>query len=194
MDRKSGALGGRLTLSWTEIITCGAIILMGIVLLILPGVATSVLFNGIGCICILIGIIHVIKYFTLEARIAVIGNDMALGLAWIAGGIAVIIFKPVLVSLLPVVFGLVLLIGGGIKIQSSLGFKRMNAVSWYWELICAAVSVVMGILIVSNPFSTALLMMRVIGAALVLEGCMDVVSRIAFKRACNRFIETHFIN
>ena len=194
MDRNNGAFGGRLTLSWTEIITCGAIILMGIVLLILPGVATSVLFNGIGCICILIGIIHVIKYFTLEARIAVIGNDMALGLAWIAGGIAVIIFKPVLVSLLPVVFGLVLLIGGGIKIQSSLGFKRMNAVSWYWELICAAVSVVMGILIVSNPFSTALLMMRVIGAALVLEGCMDVVSRIAFKRACNRFIETHFIN
>ena len=194
MDRRNGALGGKLTLSWTEIITCGAIILMGIVLLILPGVATSVLFNSIGCVCILIGIIHVIKYFMLEARVAVVGNDMALGLAWVAGGIAVIIFKSLLVSLLPVVFGLVLLIGGGIKIQSSLGFKRMNAVSWYWELICAAVSVVMGILIVSNPFSTALLMMRVIGAALVLEGCMDVISRIAFKRACSRFIETHFLD
>ena len=194
MDRNNGAFGGRLTLSWTEIITCGAIILLGIVLLILPGVATSILFNTIGGVCILIGLIHVIKYFTLDARIAVVGNDMALGLAWIAGGVAIIIFKPLLVSLLPVVFGLVLLIGGGIKIQSSLGFKRMNATSWYWELICAVVSVVMGILIVSNPFSTALLMMRVIGAALVLEGCMDVISRIAFKRACNRFVETHFIN
>ena len=193
MDWKNGALGGRLTLSWTEIITCGAIILLGIVLLILPGVATSILFNTIGGVCILIGLIHVIKYFTLDARIAVVGNDMALGLAWIAGGVAIIIFKPLLVSLLPVVFGLVLLIGGGFKVQSSLGFKRMNAASWYWELICAVVSVVMGILIVSNPFSTALLMMRVIGAALVLEGCMDVISRIAFKRACSRFVETHFI-
>ena len=193
MDWKNGALGGRLTLSWTEIITCGAIILLGIILLILPGVATSILFNGIGGVCILIGLINIVKYFMLDARVAVVGNVLVLGLAWIAGGIAFIIFKGVLISLLPVVFGLILLIGGGFKIQSSLGFKRMNAASWYWELICAAVSVVMGILIVSNPFSTALLMMRVIGATLVLEGCMDLISRIAFKRACNRFVETHFL-
>ena len=193
MDRKPGAFGDRLTLSWTEIITGGAVILLGLVLLIIPGVATSVLFNGIGAVCILIGLMHVVKYLTLDARMAVISNDMALGLAWIVGGTSIIIFKGLLVSLLPILFGLIVLVGGVIKIQSTLGFKRMNAPHWYWELICAVVSVVLGILILTNPFSTALLMMRVVGLALLLEGCMDMVSRIAYKRACDRFVNTHFI-
>ena len=192
MDRKNGAFGGRLTLSWTEIITCGAIILLGLVLLVLPGVATSVLFNGIGMVCILIGLIHVIKYCTLDARTAVVSNDMAQGLAWIVGGILFIVFKGLLVSLLPILFGLVVLVGGVIKVQITMGFRHMNAGRWYWELICAVVSVVLGIIILSNPFSTALLMMRVIGVTLVLEGAMDLVSRFAYKRACNRFVETHF--
>ena len=194
MGRKNGALGGKLTLSWTEIITCGAIILLGLVLLFLPGVATSVLFNSIGAVCILIGLIHVIKYCTLDAHTAVTSNEMAQGLAWIIGGLSIIIFKGLLVSLLPILFGLVVLVGGVIKIQSALGFRRMNVTRWYWEMICAVVSVVLGIIILSNPFSTALLMMRVIGIVLVLEGCMDLVSRIAYKRTCYRFIETRFMD
>ena len=194
MNRKNGALGGRLTLSWTEMIMGGGIILLGLILLLIPGVATSVLFNGIGAVCILIGLVHAVKYFTLNAREAVISNDMALGLAWIVGGLSVIIFKGLLVSLLPSLFGLVILVGGVIKIQSTMGFKRMNSGRWYWELICAAVSVVLGILILANPFSTALLMMRVIGISLLIEGGMDLVSRIAYKKACDRFIEIRFVD
>ena len=193
MDQKPGAFGGKLTLSWTEIIMGGAIILLGLVLLFVPGVATSVVFNGIGMVCLLIGLVHILKYCRLETRQAVISNDMALGLAWIVGGLSIIIFKNLLVSLLPILFGLVILLGGVIKIQSTLGFKRMNAARGYWELICASISVALGIIILANPFSTALLMMRVIGIALVLEGCMDLVSRVAFKRACSRFVETRFL-
>ena len=48
-------------------------------------------------------------------------------------------------------------------------------------------------IILLNPFSTALLLMRVIGAGLVVEGVMDLASRIFFKRACDAyFIETDF--
>ena len=194
MNQKNGALGGKLTLSWTEILMGGAVILLGLVLLFIPGLATSVLFNGIGVVCILIGLVHAIKYLTLNAREAVVSNDMALGLAWIVGGLSVIIFKGLLVSLLPILFGLVILVGGVIKIQSTLGFKRMNSGKWYWEMICAAVSAVLGILILANPFSTALLMMRVIGISLLIEGCMDLISRIAYKKACSSFIEIRFVD
>ena len=115
-------------------------------------------------------------------------NDMALGLGWIIGGAAVIIFKGLLVSLLPILFGMVMLVGGVIKIQSTLGFRRMNAGRWYLELISAAISVVLGFLILANPFSTALLLMRVIGVSLIIEGVMDLISRVAYKRARDRFI------
>ena len=193
MNKKPGAFGGRLTLSWTEIIMCAAIVLLGLVLLIIPGVATAILFNSIGIVCISIGLAHIIKYCTLSAQEAIISNDIALGLAWIVGGASVIIFKVFLASLLPILFGLVVLVGGVIKIQSALGFKRMNSGHWLWDLICAVISVVLSILILTNPFATELLLMRVIGASLVVEGGMDLVTRIAYKRAFNKFVETHFV-
>lgn len=192
MDRKPGAFNGKLSLSWTEIITGAAIIVLGLVLLFAPGLATSVVFNVIAIGCIIIGAVHVVRYFRLEERLAIMSNDMAQGLAWIVCGILIMIFKNLLASLLPVLFGMAILVGGVIQIQSTLGFRRMKTSYWYWELICAAISVVLGILILANPFSTLMILMRVIGITLVVEGAMDVVSRIAYKRAYNRFIETYF--
>lgn len=188
MDQRKGAFKGKLTLTWTEIITCAAFIVLGLVLLVMPGLATSVVFNVVGIGCILIGLVYVVRYCRLEAQLALLSNDMALGLGWIIGGLICIIFKNLFVSLLPILFGLVMLVGGVIKIQSTLGFRRMNAGRWYLELISAAVSVVLGLLILMNPFSTALLLMRVIGVSLIVEGVMDLVSRIAYKRARERFI------
>ena len=193
MDKKPGAFGGRLSLSWMEIIMCMAVVLVGVVLLILPGVATAILFNVIGIICIIIGIVHIIKYCALSAQEAIVSNDISLGLAWIIGGTAIIIFKVFLASLLPILFGLVLLVGGIIKIQTALGFKRMHSGHWVWDLVCAVISVVLSILILTNPFATELLLMRVIGASLVVEGGMDLAARIAYKRAFNKFIETRFV-
>ena len=193
MDRNNGAFGGRLTLTWTEMIMGWASVLLGLILLLIPGVATALLFNGIGAVCIIVGLVHVIKYCTMNAREAVISNEMALGLAWIVGGASIIIFKKLLVSLLPILFGLIVLVGGVIKIQSTMGFKRMNSTRWYLELISAAISVVLGILILTNPFSTAIWMMRVIGLSLLFEGAADMISRRAYKKACIRFVETRFV-
>ena len=190
MDRKTGAFGGRLTLSWTEIATAAAVIMLGLILVFVPGLATNVLFNVIGIACIVIGAAYVIRYFRLSAQEAVFSRDMASGLGFIVVGILVCIFKNLLVSLLPVLFGLVMLVGGVSKIQFTLGFWRMNVGRWYWELICAAISVVLGLLILMRPFSTAILLMRVIGISLIVESVMDIISRIAFKRACDRFTTT----
>ena len=184
---------GRFHLSWTELIAGLALVLIGIVLLIWPGIATTLLFGVIGGVCIVIGMVYVVRYFMLEAKVSITSFDLSLGLVWIIGGVLVIIFKGLLISLLPILFGLIVLIGGVVKIQSTLSFRRMNAARWYIELICAGISIAFGVVILLNPFSTALLLMRVIGAALLVEGVMDLASRIFFKRACESFfIETDF--
>lgn len=189
MDRRPGAFKGKLALSWPEIATGVAVIVLGLVLVIAPNLARSVLFNVVGIGCILIGAVHVIRYCRLDARAAVVSNDMATGLLFIAGGILLIVFEKPLESLLSIMVGLVILAGGVIQIQSSLGFRHMKVSRWYVELICAAISVALGILVIANPFTAMNLTMRVIGVSLIVEGVMDVVSRAAFKRACNNFID-----
>ena len=192
-NRSGNIFGKKMHLTWTELIAGIAMILIGLVLLIWPGIATSLLFGAIGAVCIIIGVVYVVRYCMLEAKLAITSFDLSLGLIWILGGVLIIVFKNLLISLLPMLFGLIVLIGGVIKLQSTLGFRRMNATRWYIELICAIISIAFGVIILLNPFSTALLLMRVIGIALVIEGAMDLISRIFYKKTCDAFfIETHF--
>ena len=128
-DSERKGLGKHMHLSWAELIAGIAVILIGLVLLIWPDIATSLLFGVIGAVCIIIGMVYVVRYFMLEARISITSFDLSLGLVWIIGGVLVIVFKGLLISLLPILFGLVILIGGVVKIQSTLSFRRMNAVA-----------------------------------------------------------------
>lgn len=187
MKKQPSLFGKSLRLSWTEIILGAAAILLGLLLLIWPNLAVNVLLNGIGIFCIVVGVILIVRYFMLDTRQAIVSNDLAIGLTWIAGGVLIIALKSLLISILPFFFGLIVLIGGLVKVQGALSFKRMNSVHWYLELICAVVSIVLGVLILLNPFSTALLLMRVIGAALLIEGVSDLISCRQFKRAKEQF-------
>lgn len=179
--------GKTFKLTWSEIVIGLAAILLGLVLLILPSLAADVVICGIGAICIIIGLINVVRYFCLDPRAAIVSMTLAVGLIWIGGGILIICLKNFLISILPIFFGVIILLGGIAKIQFTLSFKRMNAARWYLELIGAVVSIVLGALILLNPFSTALLLMRIIGASLLVEGIQDMISCYRFKKLRDAF-------
>lgn len=191
MANRPKIFGKTLRLSWTEIIMGLAAIIIGLILTIWPGLASSVVICGIGAVGIVIGIIHAVRYMMLDARQSVVSYDMGLGLVWIVGGILVIVLKNFLLSLLPVFFGLVILMGGIAKLQFTLNMKRMGLRRWYVELAGAVLSIVLGTLILTNPFSTAMLLMRIIGIALLIEGIQDLASCYVFKKARDAyFVET----
>ena len=183
-------LNQKLHLSASQIIAGAAAVILGLVLLIAPGVAVSLVFNGVGAICIAIGAFNLIRYFALEVKASILSNALAAGILLIIGGLAIILFKDGLMSIIPVFFGVAILIAGVGKLQGALNLRRMNAGRWYVELIFAAISTIFGALILLNPFSTALLLMRVIGGALLIEGISSLISISAVeKKKCEYFIE-----
>ena len=188
MKKISEFLNKKLHLSGSQMILGLAMIALGLILLIAPGTAVSFVFNGIGALCIGIGILNLIRYFTMDARASISSNALSSGIILIAGGLAVILLKETLMSIIPVFFGVAILIGGIGKLQAALHFRRMNAQRWYVELIFAAVSIIFGALILFNPFSTAMLLMRVIGLALLIEGLSDLASISALERKKSEYL------
>ena len=182
MAKNPKVFGKTLRLSWSELAVGGAMSVLGLVLTICPGLASSVVFNAIGIVAIIIGAIHLARYFMLDAHSSLKSNGMFTGLMWLAGGILIIALKGLLLSLLPMFFGLVLLIGGIMKLQYTLNFKRMGARRWYLELAATILSIAFGLIILINPFNTALLLMRIAGVALLIEGIQNLVSRYAYKK------------
>jgi len=176
-------------LSPSQLVASVATALLGLILLIAPGTATAFVFNIIGAIFILIGLINIVRYFLMDIRASILSNALTGGLIWIIIGVAIILFKGSLISMLPFFFGLIVLIGGVAKLRTALNFRRMNVRKWQFELILALISIVFGAVILLNPFSTAMLLMRVIGTALLIEGVSNLISFSAFKKAKDDFIE-----
>lgn len=190
MKKFSEFLSKKLHLSGSQMIAGLAAILLGLILMIAPGIASAFVFYGIGAICIVIGLFNVIRYFTLENNAAIASNALAMGLIWSIAGTALILLRTMFIAILPIFFGFIILIGGIAKLQGALTLKRMNARRWYFELAFAIISILFGAIILLNPFSTALLLMRVIGIALFIEGLSDMVSLSTLtKKKREYFIE-----
>lgn len=187
MEKNPKLFGKTFKLSWSEMAVGLATSALGLVLTIFPGLASSVVFNAVGIIGIIIGIVHLVRYFMLDARASLNSNGLFVGLMWLVGGVLVIILKGFLLSLLPMFFGLILLCGGVAKLQYTLNFKRMGVTRWYLELAATILSIAFGVIILINPFNTALLLMRIVGIALLIEGVQNLISRYAYKKTSEAY-------
>ena len=61
---------------------------------------------------------------------------------------------------------------------------------WNITMVAAVISLIFGALIVFNPFSTAMTLMRVLGAGLIYEGVVDYTYSKFKKKQKEDIIET----
>ena len=69
--------------------------------------------------------------------------------------------------------------------------RRMEDDRWYYPLIAAAVQGVLGAVILANPFGTAMVLMRFIGASLVVEGICELVFSLLVRRRRASYFPSH---
>ena len=176
---------------WPAFLVTAAIIIFGLALLIWPGQTTGLILNFIGGILMALGIFRIVRYFARSRNDAIYNMDMGIGGALTVTGLMIYIFKGFLLSLVPAIIGLILLIAGLIKLQTALDFRRLGVRRWQFQMVISCISIAMGAVILINPFSTALLMTRMIGAAILIEGVQDLLSMRTFKDAYSVHY-THF--
>jgi uncharacterized membrane protein HdeD (DUF308 family) len=114
---------------------------------------------------------------------------LSTGLVLILAGVLIYTQMGVLIAFMPWLFGFGMLLGGIVKFQGSLDLRRMGYAHWYWSLIGAAVSILLGVLIVGNPFAAGVVLMQFIGASLLIEAAQDVVYAIRYGRLKKRFFQ-----
>lgn len=167
-----------------------AITAFGLALLLWPNAASSLIVNGFGGILLGVGIFHIIRYYSRSRYHAMSNMDLGIGISFAFLGVLVFLLKDILLSIIPALIGIFLLITGFIKIQAALDFKRLLVNRWYLEMIASGVSIIMGLIIILNPFSTAMVLIRIIGGAILVEGIQDTISLFAYKKV----YKTYFVD
>ena len=150
-----------------------------------PGTALNVVCYALGGVVLACAAVQLVRYFVVERGVFQSQLTLISGLVCLALGAFLIIRSDVVVRVLPIVFGLFVIFDAIARVQNAL------YPSWKIFLLLAVLSVVLGIVMVVDPFGTMETLVMAIGLILILEGALNLLSALYTMLAVRRFIKLH---
>lgn len=175
-------------LKWDALLTGILYILLGIVALVIPETMERTLGYLLAVVLILAGAVSMIGYLLRDAHQNYYHNDFLYGLLGIGAGILVLFKVDFIIALIPFLLGILVLVSGCSKLQDVIDMKRMEYGNWIVMLVFAIVNVVLGILLMCNPFQSANLLFRLIGIGLIFSGVTDCFTTCYFARKIKKYL------
>ena len=160
-------------------------IIIGILLLVNPVAFTSGIIVAFGIVLMITGIGTIIKYFRTEPEEAAVSQILVKGLLELLGGTFCAFNSHWFIATFPVltlVYGVVILVTGITKLQWTVDIIRMKRSKWFWMAISAAISILCGITVITNPFSTTAVLWMFIGISLIVDAVFDMIGGIFGNR------------
>lgn len=160
-------------------------ILVGILLLVNPVGFTSGIIIICGVSLMIAGTFDVFKYFYNEPVKASSSQFLSRGMiAILAGAFCTFCSEWFLVTfpMLTVVYGVANLITGITKLQWTIDMIRLKRNRWFWVGISAVLSILCGLVILANPFSSTTVLWMFIGITLIVEAVFDLIGSIFGNR------------
>lgn len=161
-----------------SVITIVASFIIGLVLIIKPGEALQVVSLITGVTMITLGAGAWLFYFLKDKSMfmAVLGT-----IAIISGIIVCVKYKSI-ISFMLIIFGGFLIVSGIVDLISAIDIKRTGVFGWLIPVIMSLGIIVVGVIIIVNPFKSLELITRILGAGLLAYAIMDIVALIQIKR------------
>lgn len=144
---------------------------MGIVIFVWPDKTIDVLCKILAVGLILIGVVNLISYFTNRSIHPFAGS---LGLIVLLVGFWIFMKPESIVSLVPIVIGVLLVIHGVQDIKVAIESKDNGYERWWSMLIVGSVSLIFGVICIVNAFGLVKLALRFVGIALIYDGASDL--------------------
>ena len=120
------------------------------------------------------GVVTIVSFFLRDSRQGSFVFELFLGIVAAALGLLFLLRPVIVASVLPVILGLFIVVDGLVNLKRALELRRMLYLRWTVPLVLSAVSAVLGLVIVFQPFLAAEALVMLIGAVLIYEGLSDL--------------------
>ncbi|HEX7132146.1 MAG TPA: DUF308 domain-containing protein [Iamia sp.] len=158
---------------WIHLLVGAALAVLGIVLVLDPRAAASTLALLIG----LALVIHGLDDLFLGRR----GVGSVAGVASVVAGIVAMVWPDVTLWVLAVITGMAFIAVGSLKITT--GFLARPEPGWGWVLAGGIASAVLGVLALTWPAATALVLALVLGLRTLMAGIAEIAFAVEAHRA-----------
>lgn len=161
-----------------SLITIAAGFIIGIILLVRPDESVEFISILCGATVIMLGVGAWISYFTKfkSTFLAILGT-----LAVVAGIILCVKYRSIISAVL-FLFGIFVLVGGVVDLVSALEARKNDLKSWIISVVMAVVTIVLGLLVIINPFNSVMALTRILGAGLIVYAVMDLITFIQIRK------------
>lgn len=153
--------------------------LIGLILLLIPASFNKFIGLIVGFSLLLIGIIQIIKYVKNKDSFSNI--DLISGILYSALGIIIILNPHAVMELVTVCLGIYLIINGLIKVKLAITLKQLTN-RWIGTLVMAIVTIILGFLLIFNPFGSVVAITQLMGAFLVIVTLFDLIDSYIIQK------------
>ena len=160
------------------------LLILGLVLLIKPDTVISVIAYIIGAILIVLSISNLIRYFKEKEN----GMYLGLGIIFLIGAIFVIFKYEMIVSIIPFILGIFVIINSSLKIPYVVELKSMKNDKYIILLISTVLSMLIGLFLIFNPFTSTLTITRIIGIFVTVYSIIDIYQTLLVKKELKKLV------
>lgn len=104
-----------------------------------------------------------------------------MGVIYLILAAIVFFFAETLASLLPILIGSLFLFGGVIRLIQALGYRQSMAGRWFGFLFGSLLWIGVGILMLTNPFSSLLVLFQMFGGILIAIAVLELFLYFAIR-------------
>ncbi|STO09664.1 MULTISPECIES: HdeD family acid-resistance protein [Exiguobacterium] len=105
-----------------------------------------------------------------------------MGIVYLLLALIVYFFAETLASLLPIFIGLLFVFGGIIRLIQAVGYRRTMADHWIYFFVTSLLWIGIGLLMLTNPFSSLLVLFQLFGGFLIAVGIIELVLYFTLRR------------
>lgn len=156
-------------------------IILGLVLAIWPGHVMTTTLTILGIALLIGGALLIYSWYSGRTRISSV-ITLAEGIVMLVAGLILLISPKFIISIVPFCVGTVITLNGIFNLAQALDQRKANYSHWVSSLAMAILTIVLGVLILFNPFSTMEMLVVAIGIIIIYNGVSNLLIELGYRK------------
>ena len=159
-------------------------VILGLVLVIRPGMSMRIVCTAVGVVLIVAGITRMIDYFAARDGSMYSQINLVFGIILTVVGVWIVVKPNTVLAIIPIFVGIVIVLHGINNIKQAMELWRDKYDMWWVAGIMGLLTVGFGVLLICRPFAAIDTVVMLIGICLIYDGLSNIwiVSRV-YKNA-----------
>ena len=156
------------------LLTAAVYSLLGLVLLVWPGLSTDLFCTALGAVFLLCGAVDIFTFLTHRDGSLYSSSQLVLGVILAVVGVYLMTRPGIIAMVIPRIIGILICIHGIRNLGDAITLHRNGYARWSTALLLAILTVALGTILIANPFQAFQTVVRIIGIFRLYDGISDI--------------------